>query len=102
MYAFSIDVPQPLAMYEQVLRALQESGADKPPERLLHLCVPTQNGFRVTEVWETHEAVDRYGDEVMRPTIEKVAGPDVVAAGPPESQEFELLGLSLRGERVAP
>jgi quinol monooxygenase YgiN len=102
MYAFSIDVPQPVEAYEKVLAALREAGQDQPPERILHLAVPTEGGFRVTEVWESHEAVDRYGDEVMRPTIERIAGAEAVAGGPPPNQEFTMLGLQLRGDRLAP
>ena len=101
MYAFTIDVPQPIEMYEKVVTALRDAGQDQPPERILHLAVPTDDGFRVTEVWESHEAVDRYGDEVMRPTIERVAGADVAAGGPPPSVEFTLLGLQLRGDRLS-
>jgi hypothetical protein len=102
MYAFSMEVPRSSDMYGQVVKALRESGQHQPAERVLHLAVPTETGFRVTEIWETHEACDRYGDEVMRPTIEKVAGAEAVAGGPPPSEEFEVLGLQLRGERVAP
>jgi hypothetical protein len=102
MYAFSIDVRQPVEMYEQILAALRDAGQDQPPERILHLAVLTDGGFRVTEVWESHEAVDRYGDEVMRPTIARIGGADVVAGGPPPNQEFTMLGLQLRGDRVAP
>jgi hypothetical protein len=102
MYAFSMDVPRPLEMYEKVLAALRESGQDKPPERLFHMAVPTDDGFRVTEIWESHEAVDRYGEQVMRPTIGRVAGAEAVAGGPPPNQEFTLLGLQLRGDRLAP
>jgi hypothetical protein len=102
MYAFHLDVPQPLETYDRVLAALKEAGLSEPPERLLHLCTPTETGFRVTEVWQSHESVDRYGDEVMRPTIEKVAGSAAAAGGPPPSQEFEVHGLQLRAERVVP
>lgn len=102
MYAFSMEVPRPVEMYEKVLAALREGGQDAPAERLFHMAVPTDGGFRVTEVWESHEAVDRYGDEVMRPTIARIAGADAVAGGPPPNDEFPLLGLQLRGDRVVP
>jgi hypothetical protein len=101
MYAFSVDVPMPLSMYEQVLNDLRASGKDAPPERLLHVCAATDDGFRITEIWQSHEAVDRYGDEVMRPAIAKVAGEEAVAGGPPPNQEFELRGLQLRADWVA-
>jgi hypothetical protein len=101
MYAFHIDVPMPMAMYEQVLKDLKASGKATPPERLLHVCAATDEGFRVTEIWESHEAVDRYGEEVMRPAIAKVAGEEAVAGGPPPNQEFDVHGLQLRGDWVA-
>jgi hypothetical protein len=102
MYAFSIDVPQPVEVYEKVLAALREAGQHQPDARLFHMAVPTDSGFRVTEIWESHEAVDRYGDQVMRPTIERIAGAEAVAGGPPPNQEFTVLGLQLRGDRVVP
>jgi hypothetical protein len=100
MYSFSVDVPMPLSMYEQVMKDLRASGTDAPPERLLHVCAATEEGFRITEVWESHEAVDRYGDEVMRSAIAKVAGEEAAAGGPPPNQEFDLRGLQLRGSWV--
>jgi hypothetical protein len=38
----------------------------------------------------------------MRPTIARIGGAVVVARGPPPNQEFTMLGLQLRGDRVAP
>ena len=100
MYGFSIDVPMPMAMYEQVIKDLKAAGKASPRERLLHLCAPTDQGFRITEIWESHEAVDRYGDEAMRPAVAKVAGEEAAAGGPPPNQEFEVQGLQLRGDWV--
>lgn len=97
MYAFNIDVPMPLSNYEQVVKALKAAGTDAPPERLLHICAATEQGFRITEVWQSHEAVDRYGEEIMRPAIAKVAGEEAVAGGPPPNQEFDVRGLQLHG-----
>lgn len=99
MYAFQMDVSQPLEMYDRVTAALEQSGQAQPPDRLLHMCVQIDGGFRITEVWESHEACDRYGDVVMRPTIERVAGPEVVA-GPPLSEELGLHSLRLDRDRV--
>ncbi len=100
MYAFQMDVPQSLARYDEVLAALKEAGQDQPADRLMHMCAATEGGFRVTEVWESHEACDRYGDEVMRPTVERVAGPEMTAGGPPPNQELAVHGLQLGAERV--
>ncbi len=100
MYAFSMDVPMPITMYEQVLKELKASGKDSPAERRLHMCTATEQGFRVTEVWDSHEAVDRYGEDVMRPAIAKIAGEEAVAGAPPANQEFELRGLNVGGDWV--
>lgn len=102
MYAFSVDVPMPIEQYTAVMDDLRASGNNAPPERLLHFCTPTTEGFRITEVWESHEAVDRYGDEVIGPTIGRVAGEEALAGGPPPNQEFELAGLQVRAERLLP
>jgi hypothetical protein len=100
MYAFHLDVPMPIALYDQVQQELKSSGKATPAERLLHICAATADGFRVTEIWESHEAVDRYGEEVMRPTIAKIAGEEAVAGGPPPNQDFDLHGLQWRGEWI--
>jgi hypothetical protein len=100
MYAFQMDVPQPVDMYDRVSAALNESGNAQPAERLMHMCAATDTGFRVTEVWQSHEACDRYGDEVLRPTIDRVAGPEMTAGGPPPNQELDVRALQLGTERV--
>jgi hypothetical protein len=102
MYAFSVDVPMPIESYAAVMNELKASGKGAPPERLVHLCTPTAEGFRITEVWQSHEAVDRYGDEVIRPTIASIVGEEAIAGGPPPNQEFELAGLQIGAERLLP
>ena len=87
-----MDVPQPVEMYEEVLAALRDSGQHQPAERLFHMAVPTGSGFRVPEIWESHDAVDRYGDEVMRPTIERIVGAEAVAGGTPPNPKLTVLG----------
>ena len=97
-YAFSMDVAQPVEAYERVHSALmQRLGRELPTGCLVHLATKTEAGFRVIEVWESHEACDRFGDEVMRPLIAEVSGlpRDVVEQGPPPSQELQLLGLAV-------
>jgi hypothetical protein len=95
MYGFHMDVSQPVTMYHKVLEQLKADGNQAPADRLMHLCSETDTGFRVTEVWTSHEACDRFGETVMRPTVRKVAGEAVLAAGPPANQEFNVQGLIL-------
>ena len=96
-YAFYMDVAQPVEMYEKVHEALvQRLGRELPEGCLVHLATRTDSGFRITEVWESHEAADRFGDEVMRPLIMEVSGlpAEVIDQGPPENHELDLLRLA--------
>ncbi len=94
MYAHQMDVERPLEMYDAVHAEVNKRiGQNIADGSLMHMVTKTATGFRVTEVWESHEAADRFGDEVMRPVIEIVAGPDAVADGPPPSDELDLHAL---------
>ena len=102
MYAFSVDVAMPVAHYGAVMNELTASGNGAPAERLLHFCSPTADGFRITEIWESHESADRFGDQAIRPAIIKILGAEAVAGGPPPNNEFDLIGLQLRDDRLLP
>jgi hypothetical protein len=96
MYAYQMDVAQPIAMYDQVHAVVQRRlGKPTPDECLMHLATATPEGFRITEVWTSHEAADRFADEVLRDIIAGVAGQDLMAAGPPPSIELDVRGLEL-------
>ena len=56
------------------MNELKASGNNAPARAAGAFCTPTAEGFRITEVWESHEAVDRYGDEVIRPAIGRRCG----------------------------
>ena len=64
--------------YEQAIRKLTggksrvESQADWPVDGLLvHAAGQSESGFRVVDVWESEEAVQRLGDKLM-PILEEV------------------------------
>ena len=103
MYGYSMDVAMPLEDYDRVQAEIQGHMGDLADQLLLHLVTRTDGGFRVTDVWETHEAADRFGDEVMRPAIERLFGAEMAAGGPPPSQELDVhhLQVGRRTEAVA-
>lgn len=74
--------------YDKVASALTDGGAlgspgDWPVEGLLsHASGPTENGWRVMDVWESEDAFQRFG-EVLRPILEE-------AGMSGEPQVFEL------------
>ncbi len=91
MYAHQMDVAQPIEMYDKVSAEVQKRlGRPTPEGCLIHLVTVTDAGFRVTEVWDSQEAMDKFGDSIMRPTIESIMGSDMAADGPPPSQELKL------------
>ena len=91
MYAYSMDVLQPLESYDEVHAEVERRLGGKPADGcLLHLVTRIDGGFRVTEVWESREAADRFSDEHMREVIGSVMGPEAVAAGPPPAQELDV------------
>ncbi|MDQ6648882.1 MAG: hypothetical protein M3Z02_01985 [Actinomycetota bacterium] len=91
MYAYQMDVAQPIEMYDRVRPEVERRvGGPLPSGCLMHMVTTTDEGFRVTEVWETQAACDRFGDEVMWKVIADVLGPEVSAAGPPPNQDLAL------------
>jgi hypothetical protein len=99
MYAYEMDVARPLEEYDRIHAEIKDKTGDLGDQCLLHLVTRTDSGFRVTDVWETHEAADRWGDEVMRPAIERLFGAEMTAGGPPPSRELDVHHLQV-GQRA--
>jgi hypothetical protein len=96
MYGYSMDVPMPVEMYDRVHAEVERRlGSPMAPGCLLHLVTRTDGGFRVTEVWDSHEANDRFTDEVLRPVMTEVLGAQQVAAGPPPSLDLDIVRLQV-------
>ena len=86
-----MDVAEPVETYDRVHAEIERRLGGRPAEGcLVHLVTRIDGGFRITEVWESHEAADRFGDEIMRPVIESLMGPEATAAGPPPTQELHV------------
>lgn len=103
MHAYQMDVEQPLAMWDAVhAEVLKVTGNEMPDGCLMHMATATATGFRVTEVWESHEAADRFVSEVRRPIIERVSAAGAVAAGLPASEELTLHALLTVARSTAP
>lgn len=73
--------------YDAVRNALEESG-DWPPEGcLLHVCFGDKQDIRVSEVWESQEQLEAFGER-LGPKLQ-AAGIEI--AGPPEVFEVHIL-----------
>ena len=102
MYAYQLDVPMPLEVYDRVHAEVERRlTGDLAVQWLVHMVVRIEGGFRVTDVWRSHEAADRFGDEIMRPIIGEVVGADAAAAGPPPSEELDVHHLQVNERAIA-
>jgi hypothetical protein len=66
--------------YEEVNRRLEESGGAVPDGQELHVCFGNEGDLRVSEIWESEEKMNAFGERLM-PILEEVG---VQLAGPPE------------------
>lgn len=76
--------------YDEVSTNL-EASADWPPDGLdIHVCFHTDGGVKVSEVWDSREQFEAFGEKLMPTLIE--AG--IEFAGPPEV--FEVHSIERR------
>ena len=99
-YAYVIDVPEPIELYEVVHAEVDRRSGGRADGLIVHLARPTETGFQVLEVWESKEHSDRFGAEVVGPAMAAVgAGPG--DGPPPQPVEFQPHGLMVGGARAA-
>lgn len=69
--------------YDETLRRL-ESGSDFPPDGLeYHVAFESGGSFRVSEIWDSREQFDKFGERLM-PILAEVG---IELAGEPEILE---------------
>jgi hypothetical protein len=84
-----------LAQYDQALQKMgrRPGGPQDAPGALFHWVTETSDGFRVTDVWETREAFDKFAQEKIGPISQEVGIP------PPELQFFEVHNYNTAGPK---
>jgi hypothetical protein len=71
------------AQYDESVRKLEESG-DFPPDGLdYHVCFGTDGNLRVSEIWDSQEQLDAFGERLM-PVLSEVG----IDPGEPELMEI--------------
>ena len=93
MYGFTMHVPAPIEAYQAMHKAVMGViGEDGGGEGLvLHLAYATDQGFDLTEVWESKEQLDAFNREVLPKAMART---EVPMDGPdPETVEFEPAGV---------
>ncbi len=90
------DLAAPREQYDQFEEALGVRG--NPPQGLIvHTACETASGMRIVDVWESREAWQRFRDETLGPTVQRVAEQSGQQPLPPVFEELDVYDL-LRGE----
>ena len=71
-WAVTMDVAEPVELYDAVHRALLDRTGGVVDGLLVHLARQIGDGFQVVEVWESREDFERYSAEVVGPVATEV------------------------------
>ena len=80
---FTPTSPTTTEQYDETIRRLEEAG-DFPPEGLdYHMCFLSDGNVRVSEIWDSQEQLDAFGERLM-PLLAEVG----IDPGTPEVLEI--------------
>jgi hypothetical protein len=72
-----------IEQYEESVRRLQDSPGGFPPEGMeSHVCFLSNGSFRVSEIWDSREQLEAFGERLM-PILSEIG----IEAGEPEILE---------------
>ncbi|MGH2982191.1 MAG: hypothetical protein ACRDKV_09145 [Solirubrobacterales bacterium] len=75
--------------YDEAVRRLEESGDNQPDGRDLHVCFLVDGKIRVSEVWDSPEKFEAYGETLMPVLAE-------IGIEPGEPKELEVYNVIKR------
>ncbi len=68
---FAPDSPTTTEQYDEALRLLEEKGLLPPDGQDYHVCFIADGNLRVSEIWDSQEAFEAFGEQLM-PVLEQV------------------------------
>jgi len=71
------------AKYDELVQKLEAAGAGSPAGRVYHVCFGEPDNLRVSDIWESPEAFEKFG-ETLKPLMQDLG------IGPPEIEFFEV------------
>ncbi len=91
--------PQSLnaATYGDIVKRLEQAGAGSPAGRLYHVCFGDTNNLRVSEIWDSRENFEKFGETLM-PILQEVG----VDSGEPEEIEVHNIIEGVRAGTATP
>jgi quinol monooxygenase YgiN len=93
MYGCTMHISAPAEAYQATHRAVLEVIAEEGGGEglILHLAYATEQGFDLTEVWESREHLDAFNETVMPKAMARSGVP--MDGPPPETEEFDPIGV---------
>ena len=74
------------AQYDESIRKLEEQGAFPPDGLDYHVCFGSEGSLRVSEIWDSREQLEAFGERLM-PVLSEVG----IDPGKPEVMEIHSI-----------
>lgn len=106
-YGVVTTVSGPVAMYDAVHAEISRRVGASIDGLLTHVGWATSDGFRVLEVWESKEHLDRFTRDVVGPVIESFGAPPAGGGegeqgpSPQVAEVIDVRGLVLPGSGIS-
>ena len=82
------------ATWEDYEKVSEKVGDEVPEGLVLHAAGGAEGGkWQAVSIWESREAYERFRDERLMPAVVAALGEEVLAAGPPPEEWFEVKDL---------
>ncbi|HEV8592124.1 MAG TPA: hypothetical protein VGQ55_08480 [Pyrinomonadaceae bacterium] len=59
------------AKYDECVKRLEEAGAGSPAGRLYHVCFGDKNNLRVSDIWDSTESFEKFG-QTLKPILKEL------------------------------
>jgi hypothetical protein len=70
------------AKYDECVKRLEQAGAGSPAGRLYHVCFGDKDNLRVSDIWDSRDSFERFG-EALKPVLDELG----IDPGEPEVLE---------------
>lgn len=76
--------------WEEHQKVGQALGDKRPAGLILRVAGEVDGRWKAVSLWESQEACDRFVEERVIPAVREAFGEDLIAAGPPPTEWFEI------------
>ena len=80
--------------YDQTVQMVEELTHGIPDGRIVNFMSLTDDGYRVTEIWESEEHWQRFRNEILTPLLRRITGEE--SPEQPDPQPFPVHSVSAR------